>query len=396
MSTDGGQRSKENVAAGLLAVVLMGALGGLGLVLAAVAVGTERAWNGRDGGTAAGARGSWRRSLDDHRAWLAADRARVDEWRAARRKWWSDGADPATRPAQPSGARRFGAGARRWWSRMVIGTDRGTSAAGRFWRGAREGWSAAQKVRRDGGGFRDIILVRPGEVPDEPPLVTAVPDELDAQQVTDLAKTDQPADVADETSAPTQPSTAEPTNETPKPPSISDGTATTGDDMSDDGKFIENNGRPGPYVPSGEMAAAKAVAGMGGGHGGGGTAASAGETHLDLTVLGLGAINATLARVNELNDQLAAARATLSAQVAAETERVAANGGTTTTTQALDEASAVVDLVGEHVRAASDAIAGATDQVSTAEQGLRPAQDAQDSLHSAGARGEFVSTATSD
>lgn len=123
-------------------------------------------------------------------------------------------------------------------------------------------------------------------------------------------------------------------------------------------------------------------------------AAPATETNLDLAGVELGAIQASLARIDEQTDALARERDTLAAQVAAASERVAATGGTTATITALDGANAVVEQLGAHLGGFSEAAAEAADVTSAARAGLAPALDAQDSLHAAGARGEFVSSAT--
>lgn len=368
--TDG--RGKETVAAGFMAVFLTAALGGLGLVLAAIAVGTERAWNGRSGGTADTARQGWRRTRDDHRAWLAADRRRSDEWRAARRKWWQEGADPATRPAQPKPAVRVGSGVRRWWSRLVVGAGTAAGAAARFGAGCRDGWRAGQRVRRDGGTFRDVASARPGP----------------ATEPEDRAG-DPPVDAPEN---PAEPNAAD-AQKDPK--------SEKRDDMDVQVMRDEDTNRmraadvalgrkPHKRTPvEALVSGAKSP-------GGAGRSGSAGETNLDLTVLDLGSINARLAKIRELNDAQAAERAALQAAVMHAAERVGANGGTAATTQALDEANAVVDLLGQHLGAVADATESACEQTSAAEAGLRPAQDAQDALHTSGARGEFVSTATAD
>jgi hypothetical protein len=122
----------------------------------------------------------------------------------------------------------------------------------------------------------------------------------------------------------------------------------------------------------------------------------AGETHADLTASELAAIHATVGRISDLNDQTAAEQQNLAAQVQAAKERVAQHGGTAATAQALDEAEALVVTLGQHGAQLGDAATATGDQTAAAEAGLAPARDAQDQLASAGARGDYVATATSD
>jgi hypothetical protein len=103
-----------------------------------------------------------------------------------------------------------------------------------------------------------------------------------------------------------------------------------------------------------------------------------------------------LAAVTEQADVLAARRARLQALVTQAQERVTATGGTAATAQALDAAQQVVNEIGQHVGGVSAAAVEAEDAALSAHAGLAPARDAQDALAAAGARGEFVDTATHD
>lgn len=144
---------KEEVAAvGFVGFMTM-ALGPLGFLIAAVSVGIERMWNGgaqeRDR-----ARERGRGWLGEKRDWLAADHRRREDRRRKRRNWLTAGADPSTEPAEPRRGRRLRDGIRRAIARAAI-------AVADFAAGARDGWQAAQKVRKNGGSLRDIATARP-------------------------------------------------------------------------------------------------------------------------------------------------------------------------------------------------------------------------------------------
>lgn len=341
------QDRREQAAAGWFTIAMGLLFGGAGVVLAALAVAIDYTLK-RDRQRVRGE--WWRQSVADSQAWLARDREARAAWREARRQWWRDGADPAKRPAKPPLGARIGAWMRRTHARATVGADTSGGALSRFWRGFLAGWSAADKVRRSGGRFRDIAAARP----------------------TAAAAEDAPTE---EEPTPTEPAQVEepqqPTGqEDPTPAPVDEVPEQTPPDTVADGDQIQGTGDQTMTAP-------------------------VGETHLDLTAQGLGGINATLAQVAEANDQLAALRLTLQAQIQEVTERVNANGGTAATAQALDEANTVVNMIGLHIGNLADASANASDQTAAAEAGLAPARDAQDALHTAGARGEFVATATS-
>jgi hypothetical protein len=400
-----GNVDREDVAAfGFMAFMGL-CLGGVGVVLAAVAVGVERAWNGRAGGTASSVRRGWAGTVDDHAAWLKRDRDARSAWRQARRQWWRDGASPATKPARPAAVARAGSWVHRAWSRGTVGADRVAGAAGRFWRGLLLGFDAAREAQRNGAGFAEIIRVRPGggveragddaglarpapgpavngerPEPAEPTgpsapfgsdvtrpndLVAALERRLVAEKARRAALSPEDAaaeeawrnranaaqiakerDIARRLGIPSEPAKPEPpTPQTPEEPMT---ITTTG-----------------------------------------------GETHADLTAAGLAGVKATLANISDLNDQIAGLRDTLAAQVRAEQER-GGNKGSAATAQAIDEADAVIAMLGRHIAAAADATTAAEDQTSAAEQANQEVLVVQDDLHRTGATGEFVSTATSD
>ena len=360
----GGNATKEDATAlGFMAI--MGLMfGGAAVLIAALAVGIERTWSGRSSGPGSG---GWRQSAADHAAWLEQDRARRAAWSQARRDWWGGGADPAAKPVGPSWTYRAGLGLRRWWARLVVSADRTYRAGGRFGGGFRAGWVAANARRRGGASPWEVVRTRPQS--EVPPEVTPA-----AEPVTAPAPTVEPdaPDVAAPGSNPDAPVPA---------------------DNSEPDSQETDNAATQPVTPEGEqtMTAPTATASSNRT-----AAAPAGETHLDLTEGDLATIHGHLSRVQELNDQMAGVRAALEGAVAAATERATVNGATSATQQALDEANAVVALLGQHLANVSDATSQAEDHTSAAQVGLAPARDAQDALHQAGARGEFVSAATSD
>lgn len=322
--------AKDTVAVGGFALALAAVAGGAGLVVAALAVGLQRAM-GRDSTTrpdrVQASRDRYQEALD----WLARDRAAEQERRRLRKQWWQDGADPDTKPADPPLAKQVAAWLRRSQARTVV-------AATRFGQGWRDGWNAAGEVRAAGGGFRDIAAARPpaptptGDTPE--PDNTSTP-QADADQRPEPNPTATP-----------QP---EPTQEEPM-------TAPT-------------DTRPAQ-------------------------APIAGDTNLDVTVEHLAQIAATQQQIGDLVDQLAALRSKLQTQSATAAEHAETTGATANTTQALDAANTLAGQISELTGVLADTTVDAIDHTRSAADGLRPAQDAQDLLHTSGARGKFLDTAT--
>lgn len=124
------------------------------------------------------------------------------------------------------------------------------------------------------------------------------------------------------------------------------------------------------------------------------TPAHNGETNLDLTDDDLTRIGTQLAAINNQVDALTADRNRLAALVTAANERATAKGATTATTTALDAASAVVTQLGQHLGGVSDTTVEAADQTAAAQAGLKPARDAEDGLHAAGATGQILAPAS--
>lgn len=351
--------TKETVAAAGFAGFMALALGPVGLLLAAIAVGIDRAWtNGVGSGTVpAAARRGWAESVAGHRAWLDWDRQHRARYRAARRRWLADGADPATAPARPGMGSRFGAWLRRLWARTAVtGTEFGAGFA--------DGWRAARKVQDEGGGFADIVRARPEPQPAAVPIPESQPSPV-REPVREQARQEpQPAapPIVPEppASPPPDPAPAVPAQTAPQ----ASNPTTTRQPVSDQGAAM--------------------------------TAATVGETHADITLAKLDGIGASIGQAENLNDQAAAVASNLDAQVAAASEYADEKGATTASRQALDEARAVAAAIRETVARLADLCERAGESVSAATAGMRPAVDAQDSLNAAGARGDIVATATSD
>ncbi|MET0416629.1 MAG: hypothetical protein ABW022_11480 [Actinoplanes sp.] len=146
--------AKERTAAVWFAGLMTLAMGGAGLLVAALAVGLQRAATGElaEGQRSRERRASW---LGQQKAWLAADRDRRMAHAEQRRQWLAAGGDPTLEPTRPSRGQRFGAGLRRLVARTAVG-------ASDFAKGAGEGWRAANQTRKAGGDFRQIAASRPG------------------------------------------------------------------------------------------------------------------------------------------------------------------------------------------------------------------------------------------
>lgn len=145
--------AKTRTAAAFFAGFLALALGGAGVVIAMLAVGVERAWNG---GQAERGRSRERGQgwLDGQRAWLDADHRQRTARADAHRRWLQSGGDPATEPTKPTRAKRFGGAVRRLFANVAV-------AASDFVSGARDGARAANEARKNGSGFREVAGTRP-------------------------------------------------------------------------------------------------------------------------------------------------------------------------------------------------------------------------------------------
>jgi hypothetical protein len=360
-ATNANDDARTNAAAAWFTVALGLMFGGAGVVLAAVAVGFERALFGTGQRTG----GLWDNHLADQREWLATDRERRRAWREERRRWWANGADPDARPTQPSGTgTRFGSWLRRSWARLCVAGDAAVRGGGRFLAGVRAGWRAANEARRRGASFREIVKTRPAA-----PTATGEPSPA------------QPTDTAGQPAAPAPvgtPDVPAPAPDTPAPvrkPSPRPRPTDTGTPAP------APSAQPQPVPPQEETMT---------------VTAPAGETHAQVAAAMIADISGDIQGIGDLTDQIAAHKNRLADRVARATEYVQANGGTTGTQRALDEAAALIAQLDRHLSDFSDASLAAGDSTVAADAELRPAHDAQDLLHAAGATGRFVDTATSD
>ncbi len=373
MTTEAG---REKAAAVGFVAFLGAALGPVGLLVAAVAVGVERAWGG-DAGRAHTAERT-RQSVADHRAWLARDRARQAAWRQARRDWYRGGADPATRPELPTGAQRAGAGVRRLWARLVVG-------AADFVAGCRDGWRAGRRVLDEGGTPWDAARARPvdelvelwrGELTDE---------ELDlvARRLCCWAVATKPGGGFRYCGAPVEPGFIycdphlDEADREPQPQSDDDGGDRAADSDPTSNAGPETDGDP-------EMTAPTT------------TAPAQGETNLQVLLLLLEQIGQHAVAISDSLDAVKSRATQVQSLTTRAEEFAAAKGAPAATRQALDAAKQMVAQLMQHLGGMSEAATAADDEVGQAVAGAKPAIDAEDLLHSSGATGDIVATATAD
>ncbi len=122
-------------------------------------------------------------------------------------------------------------------------------------------------------------------------------------------------------------------------------------------------------------------------------AAPAAESNATVLRAKLTTTKGTLQQIADLTDQLAAARSALDGQVRDAEEFAAATGQSAQTTQALDESRAVSTAMGDRLSEFNQNAVSAEEQVTQAADGLRVAEEAEDSLRSAGADGRAVAPA---
>lgn len=373
MTTDTDTETQDTVAKVGFGVFMAAILGPVGIVIAALAVGIERSWTGRAGRRAGRTGGGWRAHVAAQQDYWDADRAYRARRSAAHRAWWRDGADPAKRPPAETG--RLGKWARRAWAAVAVGADRVTGAGRRFAEGARDGGAAAAEARRNGGTFRDIAGARP--------TTTPTPDGVRDFTLTDLATTSATPAVATP-ATPAEPAT--PTEPAAATGAVQAATKTVTPDPVSDAEPAADT-QPAPALQQQEEPVTAPTAATT-------PVAPATETNADLTAADLSEVHGALADITDGVDSIQGHKARLDAAISAAAERVDATGGTSATAAALDSARSVSAQLGAQLGALSASAVEAGDVTSAAEAGLRPAQDAQDTLHSAGASGEFVSAAT--
>lgn len=384
---------KERTAAVLFAGFLALALGGAGVVIAALAVGVERAWRGGETERS--------RAAERSRGWLANQRAWLDvdhQQRMTRAKelqaWLQSGADPAAKPARPSKSKRAGTALRRLLAGIVV-------AAGDFAAGARDGAKAANEARRQGAGFRDVVVARPGPVCANCQRhgVPVVRDNMcgDCAAVLD----EQPQAVAETCRNCRQPGPVgydgtcgtckEPTRPAATPAGPAAGneaftTTTTPARSAEDRQLPPTTAVISPQQPTTQGVTVTETAA---------TASPTPATESNATVLRGKLLNTktTLSRIAELTDQLAKERATLDGQVRDATEFAQVTGQSSQARQALDESGAVSTAMGDRLGEFSQNAISAEEQMVQAADGLRVAENAEDQLRTAGADGRAVAPA---
>jgi hypothetical protein len=367
VSDQGQQKTKENAAATGFIVLLAAAAGWAGVLVAAIAVGWERAWNGRGGGAQARAVSREGR-LASHRTWLAEDAKQREQWRQRRREWWAAGADPASEPKSPALAKRSGAWVRRRWARTRVGLAE-------FVTGFVAGWQAASEERRAGGGFRSVARTRPTEDTNPDAVVHD-----DCTYCLGCTKCRPPkygwscprCGVRREGFASEEAAKADSKIHCcgEKPPSPAAATAPE----TSKGETIVTAPTQTPATSPG----------------------AATESNAAIMAQRLAEVAAGNQAIEELTDQLAALRNQQALRVQKATEFAEQTGQSAETRQALDASNAVVESLGQQVGSVSDSVVEAGDQVNAAHQGLQPVIQAEDALTAAGADGRAVAPATAD
>lgn len=353
---------KTRTAAAFFAGFLTLALGGAGVLIAALAVGIERAWNGgeveRDR-----ARERSRGWLDNQRAWLDADHKRRTVEAESRRRWSDSGRDPSTKPQNHRTWDRFATSIRRLFANLVLGIAD-------FIRGFRDGWRAARRARADGADFWETCNTRPHCTNCGRPCipVNAVgwcedcaecshwPDDEDETQPQPLPDDEPEDDPQPEPGGQSAPD-AEPDAIPPATPDEPD--------TSEEKTMPETATNPAPAAESNATVLRGKLTGM----------------------------KSTLHRIADLTDQLARERATLSGEVRDADEFAQTTGQSAQARQALDEANAVSASMGERLGEFSQNAVSAEEQVAQAAEGLRVAENAEDELRAAGADGRAVAPA---
>lgn len=392
------------------------ALGWAGVAVAAIAVAIERAKNGDDIVDAPLGSGGW---WDRHRAavrqrraerqlrdrqWLEQDAERNRKLREARQRWVAGGGDPATEPKKPGYAVRVGRGARRNYARTRLGIAKVRRFAGRIMRDLKDGWQAAAPNAQY--GFRAAARTRPDQ-----PAPAADGQVVDAQVVEDRRPTAPDPDVIDtktrlactrcgrgvigpdgncnrclrpfDRGLSEQQPAGQPAASNQNPP---DEAQASGGDAGP--------ATAGPAEETGtgdeEMALPKTADEV---RANTNPQAVDGDDHLDRITAGLGQMAGTLARADEQTDSLMSLARQLRAQAAAVMER-AGDKATTATRQACDEALRLAQQIEELVDQLLAASAACAESIGAADLGLNPARESRDGLHTAGATGDLLATAS--
>lgn len=364
------------------------ALGWAGVLVAAFAVGTEQAWSGGATERArAGERtGSW---LDEQRAWLGADHQARQARAAANKSWLDSGGDPAARPAGPSRGQKAGRAARRLFANAVLGFAD-------FARGARQGWNAADQVRRMGGTFPDVASARPQHVWSCPgcglgmSAPHSMPPTADTRRCPTCRGKRTEADPPNDPPSPAIPASPDdlPWRDQPlvtaddlddlichddPPEPVTPRTYPSGDDQPDN---------PGPTAPATTGNPASEGAPM----------TQPAESNATVLAAKLTTINATVGEMVDDVDALNAFSATLHQKVQAATDLAETAGMPTETRTAADTARQAATAAKAHLDDFVTATDAATEQLTAATQGLSPVHAAEDNLHSVGADGRALDT----
>jgi hypothetical protein len=373
-SAGSSEETKDAVAKVGFAAFMAAAMGPVGILIAALAVGVEQAWNGDAGRTTS--EDLSRDRVEQERQWLAEDRAWRDRLRADRQRWIDDGADPVSEPSRPSKAEAAGRWWRRLWARMVVFADD-------FKRGWRDGWDAAKRARDNGADWWEAARTRPD------------PDEDETPADDDRGSPGEgPADPTPDETVPGPCTSTDPHQrhlwsrvgdaaiyECPGVPEP----AKTDDDRGPEPAPADADDNP-HQEPQTDDQGEEPVTSPNG-------APSQGESNA--TVLGhkLRGIGNNLTKVEAGVDDLGRLADALAAQVREANEFATHTGQVAATKQAMDAANAVVAKLRALVAAASAAAVEAVEQVAAARGSLRVAESAEDSLRSAGGTGDAVATA---
>lgn len=446
--TPGAQPGNQPGKAKALALGFIGfmglALGPLGVLVAALAVGVENTWTkGRPERTRASERGgSW---LDSQEAWLANDHQQRQARQQARTDWLASGADPATRPATPPKGRRLGDSLHRAVANIAL--------AGRdFKDGFTGGWHAADTARRNGAGLGDTFRARRGD-PDEPtepandgwltpdpdePTGDVVhgPDQFTAEVLEGTDKRDRPFSWACRSCPgrgfdyPTQQAaaaaakahacTGRPTPVSDPQPERATRCAHCGEvaDVTADGwcrpcidgnrhitcpycgwlmfgfngrEFYHAPGNPCqrrvPTDPDGNVLTPNQTSTEGG------PVPQAAESNATVLAAKLTSIDGTVTTMTDDVDALNVVVTKLKQQIVTAADLANSAGMPTEAVQAVDAIQQAAALVGSHLDDFSTATIAASEQLTAAADGLTAVRQAEDTLHAAGADGRALDTA---
>ncbi len=395
------EETKEAVAKVGFAAFMAAAMGPVGIIIAALSVGIDRAISGEGGRQTS--EDLTRQQVADQRQWLAEDRAFRERLRADRQKWLADGADPDTKPTGPSKGEAAGRWWRRLWARMVVFADD-------FKRGFRDGWHAAKDARSRGADWRETAKTRPDH-PDADDLDWSDFDEPTPQPgtgVEDDAPKSAPRPAAGDGDRPA-PAKKHPSPDTfavcPRhgpylghacpecqPQTCPVCQQTISFALGGAGICgccpICHNPRPCRCRTSQPEPTSEGDSPVTTTNG-----PTTGESNVSVLRQMLQRIGGVITKVEAGVDDLNALADSLAAQVREATEFATRTGQIAATKVALDAANAVVAKLKALVAQASEAAVEAVEQVAAARGSLRTAEAAEDSLTQAGGTGEAIATA---